>query len=38
MNLDLIHGLLDALQPAQMHAALDPSPHRCCVVVSKTPT
>jgi predicted ArsR family transcriptional regulator len=38
MNLDLIHGLLDALQPTQMHAALDPSPGRCCVIVSKAST
>lgn len=38
MNLDLIHGLLDALEPTQMHAALDPSPCRCCVIISRAST
>jgi predicted ArsR family transcriptional regulator len=38
MNLDLIHGLLDTLEPAQLHAALDPSPGRCCVIVSSAST
>jgi len=35
MNLDLINGLLDAVQPTQMHARLDPAPGRCCVILSK---
>jgi predicted ArsR family transcriptional regulator len=35
MNLHLIDGLLDAMQPTQMHVRLDPSPDRCCVILSK---
>jgi predicted ArsR family transcriptional regulator len=37
MNLDLIGGLLDALQPADAYARLAPTPGRCCVTISTTP-
>jgi predicted ArsR family transcriptional regulator len=36
MNLDLLKGLLDAVQPTHTHVRLDPSPDRCCVIVSRT--
>jgi predicted ArsR family transcriptional regulator len=34
MNLDLIDGVLDGLEPASLHAILDPSADCCCVVVA----
>src|SRR5215207_8306032 len=34
MNLDLIDGVLDGLEPASLHATLDPSADCCCVVVA----
>ncbi|MGH3625523.1 MAG: transcriptional regulator, partial [Sciscionella sp.] len=34
MNLDLINGMLDALDQTELHARLDPSPGRCCVTLS----
>jgi predicted ArsR family transcriptional regulator len=37
MNLDLVNGLLDALAATHLRALLDPSPGRCCVIVSTTP-
>ncbi|HYN93546.1 MAG TPA: transcriptional regulator [Pilimelia sp.] len=33
MNLDLIDGLLDALDPGDLCARLDPGPGRCCVTI-----
>jgi predicted ArsR family transcriptional regulator len=33
MNLDLIDGLLDRLDPGRMTAHLDPGPGRCCVTI-----
>jgi predicted ArsR family transcriptional regulator len=38
LNLDLINGLLGALAPTGLSATLDPSPGRCCVVVTTVPT
>ena len=35
MNLDLIGGLVDALDQTKLHAHLDPSPGRCCVTVAR---
>jgi predicted ArsR family transcriptional regulator len=39
MNLELMHGLADRLDPAPFEACLDPAPGRCCVRlrVSETP-
>jgi len=34
LNLDLVKGLLGTLAPAGLSARLDPSPGRCCVVVT----
>jgi predicted ArsR family transcriptional regulator len=39
MNLNLVDGLLDALESADdMHARLAPSAGRCCVIVTKSST
>jgi predicted ArsR family transcriptional regulator len=35
MNLDLMDGMLDALQPASLAAQLDPTPDRCCVTLCR---
>jgi predicted ArsR family transcriptional regulator len=36
MNLDLMTGLIDGLQPTGFHARLDPAPGRCCVRLART--
>lgn len=35
MNLHLVEGLLDALEPGDWRATLDPGPDRCCVTVGR---
>jgi predicted ArsR family transcriptional regulator len=35
MNLDLIGGLLEAVCPGELSAALNPGPDRCCVTIAK---
>jgi predicted ArsR family transcriptional regulator len=36
MNLDLVDGLLNALDETLWHANLDPAPGRCCVTITRT--
>src|SRR4051812_6218113 len=35
MNLDLVGGLLEAVGPGVLSAALDPGPDRCCVTIAE---
>ncbi|OJF14768.1 helix-turn-helix transcriptional regulator [Couchioplanes caeruleus] len=35
VNLDLIDGLLEALDADDLHARLDPGPDRCCVTIGR---
>jgi|SRR5690554_4903586 len=37
LNHCLVTGLVDALAPGTLDARLEPDPHRCCVVVHRTP-
>jgi len=35
MNLDLLHGLVEGLESAELEARLEPAPGRCCVVLER---
>jgi predicted ArsR family transcriptional regulator len=36
MNLDVLQGVLEGLEPTGLEALLDPAPGRCCVRLSET--